>query len=121
MTQKSPLWLTCLSLGFLALWLALASVPFIWTLWGSFKVEADFFSRQDWRNAIYGVRTLFETGNTVTGAGYEGAWIKEDFWKATINTTTVHGARKTGRHNASPARAITASRSIAWSWSAQRL
>lgn len=86
MTQKSPLWLTCLSLGFLAVWLALASVPFIWTLWGSFKVEADFFSRQDWRNAIYGVRTLFETGNTVTGAGYEGAWIKEDFWKATINT-----------------------------------
>ena len=52
MTQKSPLWLTVLSLSFLVLWLALASVPFIWTLWGSFKVEADFFSRLDWRNAI---------------------------------------------------------------------
>ena len=86
MAQKSPLWLTCLSLGFLALWLALASVPFIWTLWGSFKVEADFFSRQDWRNAIYGVRTLAETGITVTGGGYEGAWIKEEFWKAALNT-----------------------------------
>ena len=86
MAQKSPLWLTCLSLGFLALWLALASVPFIWTLWGSFKVEADFFSRQDWRNAIYGVRTLAETGSTVTGGGYEGAWIKEEFWKAALNT-----------------------------------
>ena len=86
MAQRSPLWLTCLSLGFLALWLALASVPFIWTLWGSFKVEADFFSRQDWRNAIYGVRTLAETGGTVTGGGYEGAWIKEEFWKAALNT-----------------------------------
>ena len=86
MAQKSPLWLTCLSLGFLVLWLALASVPFIWTLWGSFKVEADFFSRQDWRNAIYGVRTLAETGGTVTGSGYEGAWIKEGFWKAALNT-----------------------------------
>ena len=86
MAQRSPLWLTCLSLGFLVLWLALASVPFIWTLWGSFKVEADFFSRQDWRNAIYGVRTLAETGSTVTGGGYEGAWIKEEFWKAALNT-----------------------------------
>ena len=43
MAQRSPAWLTVLSLGFLALWLALASVPFLWTLWGSFKVEADFF------------------------------------------------------------------------------
>ena len=86
MTQKSPLWLTVLSLSFLVLWLALASVPFIWTLWGSFKVEADFFSRLDWRNAIYGVRTLAETGGTYTGGGYGGAWVKEEFWKAALNT-----------------------------------
>ena len=86
MTRKSPLWLTVLSLSFLVLWLALASVPFIWTLWGSFKVEADFFSRLDWRNAIYGVRTLAETGGTFTGGGYEGAWVKEEFWKAALNT-----------------------------------
>ena len=86
MTQKSPLWLTVLSLSFLLLWLALASVPFIWKLWGSFKVEADFFSRLDWRNAIYGVRTLAETGGTFTGGGYEGAWVKEEFWKAALNT-----------------------------------
>ena len=86
MTQKSPLWLTVLSLSFLVLWLALASVPFIWTWWGSFKVEADFFSRLDWRNAIYGVRTLAETGGTFTGGGYEGAWVKEEFWKAALNT-----------------------------------
>ena len=86
MARKSPLWLTVLSLGFLVLWLALASVPFLWTLWGSFKVEADFFSRQDWRNALFGIRTLVETGATSTGAGYEGSWVKEEFWKATLNT-----------------------------------
>ena len=86
MARKSPLWLTVLSLGFLVLWLALASVPFLWTLWGSFKVEADFFSRQDWRNALFGIRTLVETGATSTGAGYEGAWVEQEFWKATLNT-----------------------------------
>ena len=86
MAGKSPIWLTVLSLGFLVLWLALASVPFLWTLWGSFKVEADFFSRQDWRNALFGIRTLVETGATSTGAGYEGAWVEQEFWKATLNT-----------------------------------
>ena len=89
MAQKSPHWLTCLSLGFLALWLALASAPFIWTLWGSFKVEADFFSKQDWRNALYGIRTMAETGGHFTSAGYEGAWVKEEFWKSTINTAIM--------------------------------
>ena len=61
-------------------------MPFLWTLWGSFKVEADFFSRQDWRNALYGARTLAETGGRFTGGGYEGAWIEEEFWKAAMNT-----------------------------------
>jgi multiple sugar transport system permease protein len=32
------------------------------------------------------VGTLAETGGLFTGAGYEGAWIKEEFWKASINT-----------------------------------
>ncbi|MEM8540950.1 MAG: carbohydrate ABC transporter permease, partial [Pseudomonadota bacterium] len=27
-----------------------------------------------------------ETGGVFTGAGYEGAWIKEEFWKAALNT-----------------------------------
>ena len=34
-----------LSTGFVLLWLFLAAFPFLWTVWGSFKVEADFFSR----------------------------------------------------------------------------
>jgi multiple sugar transport system permease protein len=84
--QRNSKLLSALSLGVLGLWLALAAVPFLWTLWGSFKVEVDFFSKQDWQNALFGVGTLAETGGLFTGAGYEGAWVKEEFWKASINT-----------------------------------
>ncbi len=89
MIQRNSKLLSVLSLGFLGFWLAIAAVPFLWTLWGSFKVEADFFSKQDWRNALFGVGTLAETGRLFTGAGYEGAWIKEKFWKASINTVIM--------------------------------
>ena len=78
-----------MSLAFIIIWLILASVPFLWTLWGSFKVEADFFSKQDWRNAIFGVRTLVETGGNFTLNGYKGAWIQEEFWRAALNTCIV--------------------------------
>ena len=40
--NKKNNWLNILSLSFIIIWLILASVPFLWTLWGSFKVEADF-------------------------------------------------------------------------------
>lgn len=88
MTKKNN-WLNVLSLSFIIIWLILASVPFLWTLWGSFKVEADFFSKQDWRNAIFGVRTLVETGGNFTLNGYKGAWIQEEFWRAALNTCIV--------------------------------
>ena len=88
MTKKNN-WLNVLSLSFIIIWLILASVPFLWTLWGSFKVEADFFSKQDWRNAIFGVRTLVETGGNFTLNGYKGAWIQEEFWRAALNTGIV--------------------------------
>ncbi len=78
-----------LAVGFVVLWIVLAAFPFLWTLWGSFKVQGDFFSKQDWRNALYGVRTVAETGAAFTGAGYEGAWIERDFWRAVINTAVV--------------------------------
>ena len=87
--NKKNNWLNILSLSFIIIWLILASVPFLWTLWGSFKVEADFFSKQDWRNAIFGVRTLVETGGVFTLNGYNGAWIQEEFWRATLNTGIV--------------------------------
>ncbi len=89
MNKASPNWLNFLSISFLVLWLVLACVPFLWTFWGSFKVQADFFSKQDWQNAIFGIRTLVETGSRFTTDGYEGAWIQEGFWKAALNTAIV--------------------------------
>ena len=44
--------LQALLAGFLILWIVVAAFPFFWTLWGSFKVEGDFFSRADWANAL---------------------------------------------------------------------
>jgi trehalose/maltose transport system permease protein len=84
-----PLPLAALSTGFVLLWMALAGFPFLWTAWGSFKVEADFFSRIDWMNAVTGPATLRQTGGTLTGVGYAGAWIEEEFWRAVINTAIV--------------------------------
>ena len=83
---KRPSLLSIAAMVFLAMWLAVAAVPFLWTLWGSFKVQADFFSKLDWQNALYGVFTLAETGGYFTGNGYEGAWIKEEFWRSSVNT-----------------------------------
>lgn len=87
--QRRPLPLTVLVWTVLVAWLILAAFPFLWTLWGSFKLEADFFSRADWRNALTGPMTEQVTGSTVTGAGYYGAWVQEDFWKAAINSSIV--------------------------------
>ena len=81
--------LSAAALALVALWLLVAAFPFVWTLWGSFKVEGDFFSRADWRNALYGVFTLRETGGTFTGAGYAGAWLQEEFWRNALNTAIV--------------------------------
>ncbi len=73
----------------LALWLIAAAFPFLWTVWGSFKVEADFFSREHWTNAITGPRTIMQTGGAFTLDGYYGAWITREFWRAAINTIIV--------------------------------
>jgi multiple sugar transport system permease protein len=70
-------------------WVMLAMGPFIWTVWGSFKVQGDFFSKADWRNALYGVQTMAETGGRFTGNGYEGAWIEQEFWRNVLNTGIV--------------------------------
>lgn len=87
--NRRPLGLKLTLGGFLVLWLILAAVPFLWTLWGSFKVEGDFFSRADWMQALTGPLTLAETGATVTGQGYHGAWVQEEFWRAALNTLIV--------------------------------
>jgi ABC-type glycerol-3-phosphate transport system permease component len=87
--HRQPLALKTLTTAFLAFWLLAAVFPFAWTVWGSFKVEADFFSRQSWWSAIEGARTIQQTGGPFTLAGYEGAWIKNEFWKSVINTLIV--------------------------------
>jgi trehalose/maltose transport system permease protein len=81
--------LLALSGGIVILWLLLAAFPFLWTAWGSFKVEADFFSRTDWLNAIYGPKTIAQTGGPFTGDGYHGAWVLQQFWVSAANTIIV--------------------------------
>ncbi len=86
--KKSPTVLI-LANGFLVMWLVIAAFPFLWTLWGSFKVEGDFFSKANWANALLGTMTKVETGGAVSGVGYYGAWVQEEFWRAAMNTTIV--------------------------------
>ena len=87
-SKRSPA-LALLATGFVILWVLIASFPFLWTLWGSFKVQGDFFSKADWTNAIWGTRTIVETGGAFTTNGYSGAWIEQEFWRATMNTFIV--------------------------------
>lgn len=87
--RKQPLPLAILSIGFVLTWVFLAAFPFIWTVWGSFKVEQDFFSRDTWLNAVYGVRTIAQMGSAFTTDGYYGAWIVRNFSAAVINTLIV--------------------------------
>ena len=78
-SQRASVGLRLLSNGFIIVWVILAAFPFFWTLWGSFKVELDFFSIADWTNALTGAQTLDVYGQPFTGVGYEGAWVKEEF------------------------------------------
>ena len=86
---RRPLTVKFVATSFLMLWLIVAAFPFLWTLWGSFKVEGDFFSKADWANSLFGTLTQSETGGSFTGAGYFGAWIQEEFWRSALNTAIV--------------------------------
>ena len=87
--NRYPVQLKALIYGFIALWVIMAASPFFWTLWGSFKVELDFFSIADWTNALTGKNTFDTYGSSFTKTGYRGAWIQEEFWRAAINTSIV--------------------------------
>lgn len=87
--QKRPVSLRILAICFLTFWMLLAAFPFLWTLWGSLKVEGDFFSKANWANALLGTFTRAETGGPFTGQGYYGAWVQEEFWRAALNTLMV--------------------------------
>lgn len=88
-SQRRPLGLKIATWSFILVWFVIAAFPFFWTFWGSFKVELDFFSINDWTDAITGDRTQLTYGSPVTLAGYEGAWIQEEFWKNIRNTFIV--------------------------------
>ena len=85
---RSPLLVTVSGILVLA-WLLVAAFPFLWTLWGSFKVQGDFFSKADWSNALSGANTIAETGSAFTGDGYYGAWVESGFWQAVLNSSIV--------------------------------
>ena len=87
--QALPSGLKFFLTSFLMFWVIIAAFPFIWTLWGSFKVEGDFFSKANWAFALSGQMTQTETGSAFTGQGYEGAWVQEEFWRAVMNTSIV--------------------------------
>ncbi len=87
--QRMPRSLRIASTVFVLIWFILAAFPFVWTVWGSFKVELDFFSIADWTNALTGERTEAVYGRQFTGAGYYGAWVQEEFWHNVINTGIV--------------------------------
>lgn len=81
--------LKVISYALVGAWLIIAAFPFLWTVWGSFKVQGDFFSKADWTNAIYGIFTTRETGGAFTLNGYYGAWVQEEFWRNVLNTTII--------------------------------
>ncbi|WP_305970704.1 MULTISPECIES: carbohydrate ABC transporter permease [unclassified Mameliella] len=89
LANKKPPSLVALSTIFVLFWLIVAAFPFLWTMWGSFKVEGDFFSRADWMNAITGPVTERQHGAPFTLDGYRGAWIEQEFWRAVVNTGIV--------------------------------
>ena len=87
--ERQPLPVMLLCIGFVAIWVITAAFPFLWTLWGSFKVQADFFSYADWTSALSGTKTIEQTGSAFTGNGYYGAWVEKEFWRAVINTAII--------------------------------
>jgi ABC-type glycerol-3-phosphate transport system permease component len=87
--DRRPRALLIATTSFVILWLIIAAFPFLWTVWGSFKLQADFFSRTSWENAVFGTNTVRVTGDAFTGAGYHGAWVVTEFWRNALNTAII--------------------------------
>ena len=87
--DRRPISLKLLIYFLIFSWVIIAAFTFIWTVWGSFKVELDFFSISDWTYALTGERTKAEYGSPFTGKGYEGAWLDNYFWRNAINTFII--------------------------------
>jgi len=86
---RRPLPLAVACNAFVILWLLVAAFPFLWTVWGSFKVEGDFFSRRSFWDAVFGIKTIVQTGHPFTLDGYRGAWVVNALWRPVINTAIV--------------------------------
>ena len=69
--RRRPVGLRIAANAFVIIWLILAAFPFLWTLWGSFKIELDFFSIANWTNALTGENTQRVYGTSLTTTGYK--------------------------------------------------
>ena len=88
MTRSQPLALLVLIYGFAVLWVLVAAFPFVWTMWGSLKIETDFFGH--WTKNLTGEDTLRQFGSYFTTLGYEAAFsAKKQFGQAVGNTMIV--------------------------------
>ncbi|MGB1156657.1 MAG: carbohydrate ABC transporter permease [Alphaproteobacteria bacterium] len=88
MTRQHPLPLLILIYGFAALWVVVAAFPFVWTAWGSLKIETDFFGH--WTKNISGVDTLRTFESYFTTLGYDSAFsAKKQFGQAVGNTMII--------------------------------
>ncbi len=86
---RTPPSLMTAAAAFLFFWLFAAAFPFLWTVWGSFKLESDFFSYGGWQDAMFGPRTLNTTGSAFTLENYRDLWVGQQFWRQAINTVLI--------------------------------
>ncbi len=87
--HRPPAALVAVAAVFIAVWLVAAALPFVWTAWGSLKVEGDFFSLSSWKDALYGPRTQALTGSAFTLQAYRDVWIGQEFWRQALNTVLI--------------------------------
>ena len=53
------------------------------------KIGGRLFFKSRLINALLGPRTIEEHGTAFIKDAYEGAWVREEFWKAAFNTIVV--------------------------------
>ena len=71
--QRRSTSLAIISTGFVVLWIMIAAAPFLWTLWGSFKVQEISFLKQ--------------TGPTHSMA--YGLWWKQGIFSPLVGITVL--------------------------------
>ena len=87
MMSRQSLALSIFLYALAALWVILAAFPFVWTVWGSFKFETDFFGI--WTKNLTGEDTLREFGSYFTALGYEIAFSPQKQFGEAVFTTFI--------------------------------